>query len=893
MGCGNNKAAKVEGEPTPASDSWEKSAASTVPGGDDAAASLKTPTSSPDGGEFKKDDRIKKKSKGVKMKDVKDGNVDESKEGKASELEPEEKATLMEIFKTHFMLSKLSEEQRNVLLSRIQRMSTASDETLFKQGSPGDHLYIVKSGTYKVNIGGELRRTMGPKQVFGELALIYSQPRTAEVVCDKPGDLWKIHGGLVRQMLAHVAGKFEQATIDFLNQDATFSLMPDIDKKILASSCEVRTFKSGEAFLKKDKNDENVYIIRDGSVYVTDSQGSQRRLKQGGIFGGKFSAQQQVVEARAASFAVVLSLSPTQLGRLISEIESVIAAASHHSTLVSISWMQSLSNDGQRRVSSAFDAAKFSDTDTVVSKDSPPQLVVVMDGELQGGGKTFPRGSIIGEHEVFKGQTMPDDLVAKGETTVQRVSLQKIVSVLVEKDIDANLLKKATVEKLTTVKKLLQDIPLFKQILDKQVTRVALALEPEKYQKDDHIFKAGEPSENFYLIMSGHVSVHIEGKGIVRELNKGDYFGERGLLFSEPRSATCSAVDQVEVLQLSNSVFTSILGKFKDVLEGRIKLQDTDVKLTDLDNIWIVGEGSFGSVRLVQHKGTKARYALKCILKKHVVDTGQQKNVQIERKILLQLFHPCIVQFVKTYKDEDTIYFLMEFLGGGDLFTAIREIGMLTKSQAQFYAGSVILAIEYVHKCRLMYRDLKPENVLLDEQGFVKLVDFGTAKEGLSSYTLVGTPEYLAPEVILGKGYTCSADWWSTGVMMYEFICGPLPFRSRSGDQVELCRAILEAEVKFPSYVKDSTARAILKGLLERGVERRLASGSMGALDLREHPYFQGFDWDAVVSRTLVVPYKPDLTKIQSIYVKPDVSHAFREPGPTSDRKEDAWHAEF
>merc|ERR1719498_1716899 len=202
-------------------------------------------------------------------------------------------------------------------------------------------------------------------------------------------------------------------------------------------------------------------------------------------------------------------------------------------------------------------------------------------------GTSHPRGTIIGSDEVFKGMPMPIDLVAKGATTVQRVSLQKIVSVLVDKDIDPQLVKKATVEKLTTVRKLLQDIYLFKQILDKQVTRVALALESHTYPKGANIFAAGDPSENFYLITVGRVEVTIPGKGVVRTLAKGDYFGERGLLFSEPRSATCSAVDEVEVLQLSNSVFTSILGKFKDVLEGRIKLQDVDVKLTDLDNVWI------------------------------------------------------------------------------------------------------------------------------------------------------------------------------------------------------------------------------------------------------------------------------------------------------------------
>jgi cGMP-dependent protein kinase len=895
MGCGSSAAAEKvplnggqSGGPAALESIVPESGASTKPSTslgsvdrslESSEGALKDSQGGPKG-------REEKKAKGIKK--ANSSSIDVGEKGTATSLSPEEKDVVMTVFKSHFMLSKLTEEQRNQLLSVIHRQSTAAEEVLFRQGEAGDHLYIVKSGTFKVFIGEELRRTMDGKSVFGELALIYSQPRTATVVCDQPGELWRIHGGLVRQMLADVAGKYEQATIDFLNQDSTFSLMPDIDKKILASSCEVRTFKSGEAFLKKGKADENVYIIRDGAVYVTDSSGNQRRLKQGGIFGGKFSAQQEVVEARAASFAVVLSLSPTALGRLIAEIESVIAAASHHSSLVTIPWMQSLSNDAQRRVSSSFENRSFEDGETVVTEGAPPELLVIIEGELcQTNGDTLPHGTIIGAEQVYKGVPMPSGLIARGTTRVSRVSLSHLVAVLVEKDVDQSLLAHATVEKLSVVRKTLQDIPLFKQILDKQLTNIALALESRTYADGSVIFSVRDEPDNFYLIMSGRVEVTIPGKGVVRTLAKGDYFGERGLLFSEPRSATCSAADPVEVLQLTSSVFTSILGKFKDVLEDRIKLQDTDVKLGDLTTLWIIGQGSFGSVRLVESKISRARYALKCIRKNHVVETGQQKNVQTERKILLQLFHPCIVQFVRTFKDEDYIYFLMEFLGGGDLFTAIREIGMLTTPQCHFYSGSVILAIDYVHKCRLMYRDLKPENVLLDDQGFVKLVDFGTAKEGLSSYTLVGTPEYLAPEVILGKGYTFAADWWSTGVMMYEFICGPLPFRSRSGDQIELCRAILEADVKFPSYVKDSAARTILKGLLERRVEQRLASGSMGAVDLMEHPYFRTFDWDAVVSRQLAVPYQPDLEKIRAMYVKPGLS----DPDPHDRRPSNASSA--
>jgi CRP-like cAMP-binding protein len=328
MGCGSSAATSKQAAANGGHDAWEKGQ-SIVPENGAAAHADQKP--SPDQNSRRKDDgggasesvgdRDVKKARGIKTAARPSvSQIDAEEKDTAASLTQEEQESLRSIFKSHFMLSKLTEEQSVQLLSVIHRQTTAAEDVLFRQGDAGDHIYIVKAGTYKVFIGDELRRTMDAKNVFGELALIYSQPRTATVVCDTPGELWRIHGGLVRAMLAHVAGKFEQATIDFLNQDATFSLMPEVDKKILAASCEVRTFKSGEAFLKRDKNDENVYIIRDGAVYVTDSFGNQRRLKQGGIFGGKFSAQQQVVEARAASFAVVLSLSPSALGRLIAEI---------------------------------------------------------------------------------------------------------------------------------------------------------------------------------------------------------------------------------------------------------------------------------------------------------------------------------------------------------------------------------------------------------------------------------------------------------------------------------------------------------------------------------------------------------------------------------------------
>lgn len=285
----------------------------------------------------------------------------------------------------------------------------------------------------------------------------------------------------------------------------------------------------------------------------------------------------------------------------------------------------------------------------------------------------------------------------------------------------------------------------------------------------------------------------------------------------------------------------------------------------------VVGRGTFGTVRLVSHKqDQKKTYALKAVRKVHVVKSMQQKSIVMEREVNKQCYHPCIVQFIKTFQDRENVYFLTEFLGGGDLFFAIREIGVLSKAHSTYYAGSIVLALEYLHGRGIMYRDLKPENVLLDFKGAAKLVDFGCCKKEARTTTLIGTPEYIAPEVITGKGYTCTCDWWSLGVMLHEFVVGPLPFGAEAEDQTSLFRAILDSKLVFPDYVEDEDVMSLIAGLLERKVERRLGSSSRGAKEIKAHPYYSGFNWDALAGGFFEPPWTPDEKELMKTWEPPD-----------------------
>merc|ERR1712137_1080057 len=245
--------------------------------------------------------------------------------------------------------------------------------------------------------------------------------------------------------------------------------------------------------------------------------------------------------------------------------------------------------------------------------------------------------------------------------------------------------------------------------------------------------------------------------------------------------------------------------------------------------------------RLVEHKKTKQRYALKQVKK---VKGEIPKEVQRECALLEENDHPFIVALVKTFRSVNSIYMLQECLSGGELHDAIRRIPtVLSRAQGQFYAGSLVLIINELSERNIVYRDLKPENVMLDQQGYLKLIDFGIAKklsEGKTrTYTMIGTPHYMAPEVMRGHGYGTEVDLWSLGVMLYEFVCGYLPFADDLDDPTEVCTAVLKDPLTFPGRYRDQHGKTLMQGFLCRQPKKRLGSGIHGFEDVRSSEFFK------------------------------------------------------
>ncbi|KAL0456976.1 UNVERIFIED_CONTAM: Serine/threonine-protein kinase-like [Sesamum latifolium] len=318
-----------------------------------------------------------------------------------------------------------------------------------------------------------------------------------------------------------------------------------------------------------------------------------------------------------------------------------------------------------------------------------------------------------------------------------------------------------------------------------------------------------------------------------------------------------------------------------------MRLQRHKMGADDFEPLTMIGKGAFGEVRVCREKSTGHVYAMKKLKKSEMLRRGQVEHVKAERNLLAEVDSNCIVKLYCSFQDEEYLYLIMEYLPGGDMMTLLMRKDTLTEDEARFYVGETVLAIESIHKHNYIHRDIKPDNLLLDRNGHMKLSDFGLCKpldcssiqekdfsvgnnysgslqsdgrpaapkrtqqeqlqhwqrnRRMLAYSTVGTPDYIAPEVLLKKGYGMECDWWSLGAIMYEMLVGYPPFYS--DEPMSTCRKIVNwrTHLKFPEEVKLSPEAKDLICKLLCNVEKRL--GTRGADEIKAHPWFKGIEWD-------------------------------------------------
>jgi hypothetical protein len=437
---------------------------------------------------------------------------------------------------------------------------------------------------------------------------------------------------------------------------------------------------------------------------------------------------------------------------------------------------------------------------------------------------------------------------------------------------------KATSQKISEYVRLLNKVSTLGPLLAEEKQAVAQALVEMHFTKNEIIVQEGEPGNTFYILYDGEVAAFKGDKQVaVYATHKGsqvEFFGERALLKDEPRGATIRvSSDTAKALALDRDSFNMLLGPLQDIIDrgekGTSNLNKPlaknpndqareKIQRKDLVKIGLLGCGGFGAVELFQHKPSKKTYAMKGLSKGYIVKIGMQESVMNEKNILMMTNSPFIIKLWETYNGTQTLYFLLEAALGGELYATYNRKGFHgNEKHTRFYTAGTICAFDHMHQRRIIYRDLKPENLLLNEKGTVLLTDMGLAKFVVGkTYTTCGTPDYFAPELIASTGHTNAIDWWTLGILVFELMSGHPPFESAYPMQIysKVMKGI--SKVPFPPKCQGAVGEMI-KELLKKEPSERLPMRPLGVDNLKKHKWFHPLDWPAFERFEVDAPYKP------------------------------------
>ena len=297
--------------------------------------------------------------------------------------------------------------------------------------------------------------------------------------------------------------------------------------------------------------------------------------------------------------------------------------------------------------------------------------------------------------------------------------------------------------------------------------------------------------------------------------------------------------------------------KYKDKDAYQSKEFKSKITLDDFQTVKVLGTGAFGKVSLVYNEELKKYFAMKTLKKEYIKKYQQTKHTKEERKILETIDYPFISKLYYAFQTKKSLYMITEFMAGGEMFHHLHDCGHFDENRTRFYIAELVLAIDHLHKHNILYRDLKPENILLDEIGHIKLTDFGLSKimnniEKDKTYTICGTPIYVAPEVLTGKGYDKLVDWWSLGVLLYEFLAGYSPYHeAKNGVNIK----IYTKKLKQDPLISD-TAFDLITKLCQPHVRLRIGKN---VKDIKNHKFFESIDWVKLEKKEITPPFKPKI----------------------------------
>ena len=699
---------------------------------------------------------------------------------------------------SHCFLRALEKQARQEIIKEMSLYFAKANVEIFKQGDPPGCFYILRQGTCDILVNDEKKDSLQKGAYFGDTALLYGTCREYTLKTSTDCYLWGMDKKNFRKVIEHILHITYEDNNSNINKLPIFGIASHDQKIKLANNIYRETHLENKYIYEKGNMSNCIYILKDGSINLQKDGKTMKNLSKGECFGAFeiICGSNRITEAVAKEKTHLLTIPVFWLKNLYGDnYRSVLAVSIIKLAFMNCPHLKKLNLKFLDEIFNLI-SFKFFEKETEVLKSGEAKnslIIVTIEGELlDNTGKV-----VCQRNNVLNGKEIYDEDMSKSPSSI-RCRANSFLAILKNSDLKQHFKcsLKMLGEKSSFIEQL-RKVNLFKNFTNAKLEALSKKIKVEKVANGKNLITQGEEGTRFYIIKKGQVDIFIKDKEnkekYIRTMNENEYLGDRALFFKEPRSATAKAHGDMEAYYLEKDAFESVIEKnLKDYLKDRLYLQDNTVQLNDLIYYMKLGSGSYGNVSLVKSSKNKYFYAIKNISCKQILYNQLHQNLELERSILVKIDHPFIVKLVKTMKDKNYVYFLMDYIKGKELFDVIRDIGLLNKYQTQFYGASIMLAVQYLHERKFIYRDIKPENIMVLGNGYIKLIDFGTAKAiNDRTKTIIGTPHYMAPEVILGEGYSFKVDFWSIGICMYEFMCGGVPFGENHEEAMDVYISII------------------------------------------------------------------------------------------------------
>ena len=848
-----------------------------------------------------KKSEIKEKQK---PKDLNNKNFDCSnleyeieKENEKNNFPIEDNKFIFKILKEHFLFINFDEYSLNNIIDESTGIQLEKDMIIFNEGEEANSFYILRNG--EIEIYDKFNKKVLNKQytTFGEIGLIdLTSQRKYTAKTNSVVQLYVIDKQLYlsykKEFLKKKNNNNKEDDYNFFQKQILFKFISDIEKKAFISLSVINTFNE-DNMIKVKENETNCILhtnsiklkkmfILKGKIQISFSQDKSTNIIRDFISSGN------IFDINSAIFASYHQILITSLnnGKIKDNSINVIACLNdtkilfyNDKTLLEcfgLSPIGNLLNNCLKNFISQdlvfskiiqfckipyeifkelFEIKRYKKNELILSKGlyNNNKCFLILNGKLSNKKKKYNE---IKEAQFFKGELMFNfqefefDIYSINDSIICQTSKDYLISILKKYNLNTIF--------ITSLFNILNKFQIFSNITIETAFEILNNMKIKIYNDNQIILHNNQEVNNFYLIEKGIIQASNSEKN-TKIFETGNSFGEFFILNEQKSTYTFKCISKEVILyEIPSNYFLELLTEqsINDYIKQKMTLEDSNLSLNDLYYLSYLGRGRFGNVCLVHNE--IFFYAIKAISK---LSAEKQKfgikYLLCEKNTLNSIDHPFILKLIKTLKNENWLFFLLEYVTGLNMSDYLEQRkNKKNNYEAKFYGASIFTAIEYLHKRKIIHRDIKPSNIMIDNKGYIKLIDFGTAKilqKDEKTHTIIGTPNFIPPEVLLGKGYNFSCDYWSIGICIYYIYYGFLPFGNNAIEILDTYKEIIEKEITFPDS-NNKELNSLLSSLLDKNESSRYTDIKI----IKLHLFFKDINWDALLQYKIKPPFIPN-----------------------------------